>query len=831
MNPYTQDDLFGGETGNLLRTTDWTKTPLGPLDEWPKSLISYATMILAMPSPAIIFWGDEQTQIYNDHYAAIMGPRHPRGFGAPFAATWPEAVPLFDPWMRQVRGHGEVIRREREHVTLTRYGFTEETYFTFTLSALRDDDGGIVGVFEPVFEVTDQVLSERRDKTLRALAPRGEADPLHPVLEAFSANPSDIPFVLLFTFAGAGPGLRLAGHTLNLVGHDRCFPAWNELAREALERNASMRINNVETLFDVQPPGFWPEPVRSALLVPIRSSAGDAPRGVIAFGISPRLHFDDKYRGFLELAAGQVAAGMTRVQALQQIERQRQYLSDLFMQAPASIAVLRGPEHVFELVNPLGRQFVGERDVIGKPIRVALPELDGRDFLTILDNVHASGKAFVGREVPTRLDHRGDGTVEEVFFNFVCQPIRDPDGAHEGILVFAFEVTHQVLARRESEALAEELKREHQRKDEFLATLAHELRNPLAAVTNAVRLLEPIVPETDGKRYAAILKRQAAVLSELVDELLDVSRITRGLVDLKHQPVDLVTVSRHALESVQPLMDAKQHDVSVCFPQAPVQVYGDPVRLEQIMANLLTNAAKYTDHGGRIAIALSANDAAATLRITDNGIGMDASVLGRVFDLFGQAEHALDRTQGGLGIGLTIAKTLVELHGGTISADSDGHGKGATFAVTLPLLQPAAERPAAYPLHVQSDTAGKRLLVVDDNPDTVETLALLLEDFGHAVDIAYDGPGALKKVQDAIFDVILLDIGLPGMDGYELARRLRDEPHSRTSTLVALTGYGQAQDRERTRKASFNAHFVKPVDIDTLAHFIAHTRRQQSPPS
>lgn len=363
------------------------------------------------------------------------------------------------------------------------------------------------------------------------------------------------------------------------------------------------------------------------------------------------------------------------------------------------------------------------------------------------------------------------------------------------------------------------------RKNEFLAMLAHELRNPLAAVRNAVQLLAIGVPdEQAGQRYVDILRRQADVLSSLVDELLDVSRVTRGLISLRQERVDLTDIAARAVEGVRVLVETKQQELNITLPHKSVMVMGDPLRLEQVLVNLLTNAAKYTDPKGKISLVIETDQDWAQVQVIDTGIGIAPETQERIFDLFGQAERGLDRAQGGLGIGLTIAKTIVELHGGHIEVHSAGLGQGAEFIVKLPQIPiapevdaPAAQMPAA-------DGAAKRVLVVEDMPDVAETLSLLIESLGHQVTSARDGQAALAKAEEFHPDLVLLDIGLPGMDGYEIVRRLRQNPRTHDLTVAALTGYGQESDRELTKAAGFDAHFVKPVDFQTLAEFINRTQ-------
>ena len=450
---------------------------------------------------------------------------------------------------------------------------------------------------------------------------------------------------------------------------------------------------------------------------------------------------------------------------------------------------------------------------------VMMPGLDGFELLQILRSNTAT------RSIPVILlsarageEARVEG-IEAGADDYLVKPFS------------ARELTARVGAclelarvRREAaEALSvanEQLKQEDQRKDEFLAMLAHELRNPLGAISNTVKLLEQDSAKTNP-RYLDILNRQASILQGLVNDLLDVSRITRGLVEIKKERVDLVQIAVHALESVRVLMEDNHHTLHIELPDEPVIVIGDSIRLEQIMVNLLTNAAKYTDPGGNIQFTVTREQQHVQLRTKDTGIGITAEVLARVFDLFKQAERGLDRSKGGLGIGLTIVQRLVELHGGQVEAHSEGLNQGAEFLVTLPLATTNEALQSQASTVRNSTTCHKRVLVVEDDIDIAETLALLLEVAGHQVVIVHDGPAALAKVEVFKPQVILLDIGLPGMDGYEVAKHLRQKLP--TIPLAALTGYGLSADRERAQAAGFNAHFVKPVDIDTLRAFVSES--------
>jgi PAS domain S-box-containing protein len=366
------------------------------------------------------------------------------------------------------------------------------------------------------------------------------------------------------------------------------------------------------------------------------------------------------------------------------------------------------------------------------------------------------------------------------------------------------------------------LKEADQRKDEFLAMLAHELRNPLAPIRNAVQILQlagPKEPRLDRARE--MIERQVKHLVRLVDDLLDVSRVSRGKITLQKEPLELLAVVRQAVETSRPLLDARHHELTVALPPEPVRVEGDFTRLAQVVSNLLNNAAKYTDDGGRIGLSVEQGETEAVIRVRDSGRGIDPRALGSLFDLFYQVDRNLDRADGGLGIGLSLVKSLVEMHGGRVEAHSDGRGRGSEFTVRLPGLP--AEPPSRREKALDGPTAaarGLRILVVDDNRDSVETMAMLLELEGHEALTAYDGKKAVEIALTERPAVVLLDIGLPHLDGYQACRAMR-EGGLTDALLVAMTGYGQEQDRRLSQEAGFDAHHVKPIDLPTIRELLA----------
>ena len=398
---------------------------------------------------------------------------------------------------------------------------------------------------------------------------------------------------------------------------------------------------------------------------------------------------------------------------------------------------------------------------------------------------------------------RKDGT--RFWADVVVTALLDEDGQLRG---FA-KVTRDLSDRKRMETLEEQ----GRHLTEFLAMLAHELRNPLAPIRNALGIMTmqgELGPQASWAR--AVIERQTVHLSRLVDDLLDVSRITRGKLRMQSEPLDINAAIHRAIESSRPLLDSRKHHLDVRLSAEPLLVHGDMTRITQVILNILNNAAKYTPEGGRVSIESGMQNGSVAVTVRDNGVGIPPSLIDHVFDMFAQGERTLDRSEGGLGIGLTLAKRIVELHGGAVRARSAGAGLGSEFTITLPRLslELAHVRPA---VNVSLDTKGpkREVLVVDDNADAADSMAMLLRLAGHHVEIEHEGESALKRVEAKTPDIVLLDIGLPGMNGYEVAQQLRSRPEGQGIRIYALTGYGQEEDRRRSEAAGFDGHLVKPV--------------------
>ena len=448
---------------------------------------------------------------------------------------------------------------------------------------------------------------------------------------------------------------------------------------------------------------------------------------------------------------------------------------------------------------------------------VKLPDMNGRSICAEIKSHADTASIVVLQTSASHVESRHRvASLEAGADGYLVEPMEP-----EELVANVKALLRMRQAESERQAALEALREADRRKDEFLAMLAHELRNPLAPIRNAVEILKQEDPAM-RERARLLIGRQVTHLARLVDDLLEVSRITQGKVTLQRKPVRLADVIEAAIDTAAPFIEAHGHALETRLDGGDPWVEIDPVRMAQVIGNLLHNAAKFTPPGGRIRLSTAQQADGVEITVEDDGVGMGPEVLPTVFDLFSQGSQSLDRAQGGLGIGLSLVKGLVEMHGGKVTAHSEGAGKGSSFRVWLPASL-VSERRAAMARPAQaaaSSRRARRVLVVEDNTDAAVAMQMLLEGMGHAVTVVNDGADALRIAVETRPDVILLDIGLPGMDGYELARRLRDAPETHEAHLVAVTGYGQQKDRQRSADAGFDMHLVKPVDPAQLREVV-----------
>ena len=448
-------------------------------------------------------------------------------------------------------------------------------------------------------------------------------------------------------------------------------------------------------------------------------------------------------------------------------------------------------------------------EVIGKPITLLLPPDRLDEETAILEQI-GSGEPV--KPYPT-VRVRKDGSLVDV--SVAVSPIRDSHGRIIGASKIARDITAQKIVE-------EALRETDKRKDEFLATLAHELRNPLAPIRQATLIAQSPNTTDAQKRWShEVIKRQVHNMALLLDDLLDISRITRGTLALRSRLTDLASIVDAAVETARPAIDAKRHAFSVQLPTERVEFAADPMRLAQVLSNLLTNAAKYTDPDGRIGLSASCGDGIVTISVTDTGIGIPPDAMSNLFGMFSQVKSSKDRSEGGLGIGLALAKGLVELHGGTIEARSAGTERGSEFIITLPVRTQQVRQTETATRPGAERILRRRVLIADDNRDAAESLAMLLQMEGHEVTVVHDGREAVTAFENMRPDAALLDIGMPGLNGYEIARIIRRAPHGRDITLVAVTGWGQDNDKAQATEAGFNHHFTKPVEPDAITALLS----------
>jgi PAS domain S-box-containing protein len=529
----------------------------------------------------------------------------------------------------------------------------------------------------------------------------------------------------------------------------------------------------------------------------------------------------DQAIGIFSFAAGGVAVTIL-IEALHSLRRRaeasRRWLEAVLTSIGDAVIATDGQGHV-TFTNPVARTLTGceEAEAVGKNLEDVfqiVSETTREPIENPVARVIREG-VVIGLGNHTTLISR-DGSEHPI--DDSAAPIRIGREPTSGVVLVFRDVTE----RRKADEAAQEAER---RKDAFLAMLAHELRNPLAAIKNAVTLSRRSDTPEDLDWARDVVERQVAHLARMVDDLLDVSRINQGKIYLRKQLVSVASILMSAEESVRSMIHERKHDLSVSCEPSSLLLEADPTRLEQILVNLLTNAAKYSETGSRIWLSARLEGEEVVFRVRDTGVGISEELLESMFDLFVQGDHSLDRTEGGLGIGLTLVQSLSKLHGGSITASSAGAGKGSEFVLRLPASKPTmtpveSHGGSSLAPDVEASRRNLRILVVDDNVDTARGMARLLKQFGHAVEVAHDGPSAIEIARMLQPDSVLLDIGLPGMDGFQVAEQLRSEACGKEAIVIAVSGYGREEDRRRSLAAGCNHHMTKPVDFDVLVKLL-----------
>ena len=729
-------------------------------------------------------------------------------------------------WMAEALKTGREFNGEE--VTVERPDGSRLTVLAHA-SPIHDDSGRVLGAVNILIDITEQFRGEEARSRLAAIVESSDDAIVSKTLDGYILS-WNAGAERLF---GYSPQEAVGRHITMLIPKER-----RDEEDAILERiRRGERIDHFET---------------------VRLTKGGRPID-ISLTVSPVRDGQGRLIGASKVARDITALKQSReVQlalrdelAIQVVDLRRLHdMSERLASAPDLQSVLDETLRVAAAIDGTDLGLIWLRDPIDNALRVAAKLGLDAAALELLDGAPpdsaprgvclARRRRVVIEDVETDPDYAAfRATARQAGFRGVhSTPLLTRAGKQIGVLSTYFRRPHwpsdrdmrlvdlcvrQAVDFIENARLHAELREADRRKDEFLAMLAHELRNPLAPISNSLQILrmsDDLSPAVGHVRE--IMERQVNQLARLVDDLLEISRITSGKIELRKEPIDLVAIIATAVETSRPLIDAAGHQLAIALSQEPLVLEADPVRLSQVVSNLLNNAAKYTDRGGQIWLAAERRGNEAVVSVRDTGEGITADMLPRIFDLFSQVDRTLSRAQGGLGVGLTLARRLVELHGGQIEAHSEGQGKGSEFVLRLPLAETAPR--LALPTAPRTDRASqpsRRILVVDDQQAAAHVLGKLLEITGHRVRTAHDAATALQCAAEELPDVVISDIEMPDMNGYELARRLRELSGAGDLVLVALTGYGQSTDRQRAAAAGFHHHLVKPVGFEMLQDLLA----------
>ena len=780
----------GGAMGALIRCHDWSTTPLGPLASWPLSLKTAVSLILRAQQPMFIAWGASYISLYNDGYIPILGDKHPAALGHAMADVWSE---IWDELrlLNEAVMRGESLAFENKPFKLASRETAGPHYFSFTYTPLLDDHGQVAGIFCAAIETTATVVLAENARTTssaqQALAESEERLRL-------ATDAAEISFWDVNVLEGSliwQPGLRtMFGITTDeALSLDDFFAGLHPDDLEAVSRAFAAACDpQRRALYNVEYRTVGRDDGRVRWVAAKGRGLFDADgRCVRANGTATDITTRKTNELAMEMALEASRTGTFHWDIQDNRLTWDGALDRLFGLRPGE--AVRSLDQFIALVHPEDRAEVIRR----------------------CERCRDAGDDF---EMELRVIYP-DGSVHWLYDR--GRTFLDPNGRARTMTGACVDITNYVRTR-------EALKLADRQKDEFLATLAHELRNPLAPLRTGLHLLQKIrggLPSQAGQ-VLEIMQRQFDHMVRLVDDLLDIARIRQGKILLRQDPLSLQSVLEQALEGVQTLLDAQGHRVIWQGVDPALWVTGDATRLVQVVGNLLNNAAKYTPRGGCVTLRGGEAKQAGMLliEVADTGIGIPPDMIEHVFDRFAQVQQHLVHAQGGLGIGLSVVKGLVEMHGGRVVAESAGPGAGSVFRIWLPRAE-APQRVEAAPPPRPDAIEPYRVLVVDDNRDAAETMAMVLELSGHAVLVAHDGQTAVEMVKQHAPAVVFLDIGMPVMNGYEVAEAIRNDRRFDQPLLVALTGWGGEDDRQRTSAAGFDLHLTKPVDLDAIEKMLA----------
>lgn len=770
-----------------MRNHDWARSPLGSPDAWPQALQTVVALMLRSRTPVFVAWGPGLCLLYNDACLNILGPGHPTSPGRPLYEVWPEIEPLLNPALA-----GEAVGIERATFKLRRNGADAQAGLNFSCAPVDGPDGTVAGLYCALAETTAKVLPEKAHRT--------ETQWLYSM---FEQAPSFMAMV-----REPGHVYELANSAyLRLVGRDEV------VGKTFLEIGRKVEGQDYGALLDEVYATGKPFIGTRMPVIFSQHASGQSERRLIDFIFQPITGPDGVVNGvFIE--------GNDVTEHARADDKLRKTASKYHTIANALPQIIWStqPDGFHDYYNQQWYDYTGvpPGSADGEGWKALFYAEDRPLAMEKWRHCLTTGEFY---QIEYRLRHHS-GQYRWVLGR--AQPIRDAQGLIVRWMGTCTDIHEQKLAQQA-------LQHADRLKDEFLAMLAHELRNPLAPIATAADLLSRGALEQAGVwQLSEVISRQARHMTRLIDDLLDVSRVTRGKVTLDRQPVDLKTIATEALEQIRPQLQAKAHHLDIQLSPECTQVMGDRLRLVQVLVNVLGNAIRYTPNGGRIELRILADDGHLTLRVRDNGIGMSSELLDVAFELFAQGERSSDRSQGGLGIGLALVRSLVQLHGGTVQAQSDGIGMGSEVTVVLPRL-PQEEEPRCVDAgDASSRPAGHslRILVVDDNVDAARLLGMFIELLGHEVFVQFHPADAIECARQVLPHLCLLDIGLPDMDGYTLARQLRLIPGMQTVVMAAVTGYSQPKDKQAAFAAGFNFHFAKPIDSSQLEAWLAQVAEQ-----
>ena len=845
-----QTEFFQGDgvVRKLLREFDWSSSSVGLPETWPCELHTLINLILQVQYPAVVLWGDDNSYWYNDAYIYLLGQRHPAALGKRFRDVWPELWPEIGPTIENTMA-GVPAYFECVPFTCAPNGIPEERYFTLSFSPVRDRSGKVLGMLNAGFETTNRIAEERRIAFELALSDRfraiSSAEEIVATASEMLGKELGVARVL-FAEVNDAEGkycVRQEWNSQGSPGHAGQVLRLDECDVESIDllRSGETLVQN-----DVAAPpqasgGQTHVQVRARLAVPILR---DGRLGmVLSLHCSePRVWRDWEARLVAEVAQ-RTSLAVEAIRAQSALRESEARLSAVFESLPVGVGVVDAAGNVV-LSNQEMSFYLPSRELPSRDEKRAKRWRGYRpDGKLIEPNDYPGARALRGeRTVPgVEMLYTADNG-KEIWTQVAAVPIHDERGKLAGQVAVVMNVDAQKRteaalrtseqksrqAEEDARRLAENLANENRRKSDFLAVLAHELRNPLAPIRTGLDIIRMRSDSPEAVlRVRDMIERQTNHMIHLIDDLLDVARITTGKIELKKTIVDLNEVVASAVETSLPAIEKAQHELRLNLHDGPLMLDADEVRIGQVIGNLLTNAAKYTPQGGKISISLTREGEEAIVAVSDSGIGIPSDALESVFDMFNQIERSLGHSQGGLGIGLSLVRQLASLHGGSVSAASEGEGKGSTFTVRLPLgsCTQSAVQGQEQSLGPGNHPETHRILVVDDNADAADSLAGLLRLRGHDIRVAYSGAEAIALAQVFQPDVAFLDIGMPDMSGYDVARRLRKEPGLAQMTITALTGWGTDVDRARSAEAGFDEHLTKPMTSASLDALLAKVAR------